>query len=189
MFCLTHLKALRTAELDKVVAFFPRGARILEIGAGTGDQAAQLVARGFAVEALEVSNSNYTDARIFPITNYDGSSIPFPDNYFDVVYSSNVLEHVADLSTLHAEVKRVLSPNGYAVHVLPTHVWRIWTILTSVVSGFEAAIKLGRKLAPPLVPGSNSWRQFFGAWVYAAKCVYTGLFRQERHGERGNVLS
>jgi hypothetical protein len=36
---LEHLDAIRVAEIDKIAAFFPAGARIREIGAGTGKQA------------------------------------------------------------------------------------------------------------------------------------------------------
>jgi ubiquinone/menaquinone biosynthesis C-methylase UbiE len=45
MFSLDHLDAIRLAEIDKIASFLPAGARILEIGAGTGSQALELQRR------------------------------------------------------------------------------------------------------------------------------------------------
>lgn len=44
-----------------------------------------------------------------------GGAIPFPDDYFDVVASVMVLEHVADPSFFLSEVARVLRPGGQFV--------------------------------------------------------------------------
>src|SRR5262249_25296470 len=93
-----HLYPLTGAELDKIGSLFPAGARILEIGAGTGKQALELQRRGFEVTAVEIADSNYAAHRVFPIKDYDGRTIPLADASVDVVFSSNVLEHVADLS-------------------------------------------------------------------------------------------
>jgi 2-polyprenyl-3-methyl-5-hydroxy-6-metoxy-1,4-benzoquinol methylase len=70
-----------------------RSAR-LEFGAGTGKQALELQRRGFRVTAIEMLTSNYAEHRVFPILDYDGATIPLADASVDVVYSSNVLEHI-----------------------------------------------------------------------------------------------
>src|SRR5439155_22650362 len=85
VFSIEHLHALRTAEIDKIVTFFRPGARVLEIGAGTGHQALDLFKRGIDITAIEIPDSNYAQARLFSITDYDGSHIPFEDRSFDVV--------------------------------------------------------------------------------------------------------
>src|SRR6266705_5263974 len=115
---LDHLDAIRGAELEKIATLFPAGARVLEIGAGTGKQALELQRRGFAVTAIEIPNSHYAAHRVFPIKDYDGRTIPLPDGSIDVVFSSNLLEHVAELSRIHAEIRRVLAPGGCCIHVL-----------------------------------------------------------------------
>ena len=127
MFDIGHLNDLRAVEIEEIAKHFPVGARVLEIGAGTGKQALELKNRGFDVEAIEIASSHYSDDRIFPIVDFDGRHIPFPDASFDVAFSSNVLEHIPDLTQTHAEIARILKPTGYAVHVLPTHVWRCLT--------------------------------------------------------------
>ena len=106
MFSIPHLNTLRRAEIDRIVAFFEPQARVLEIGAGTGEQALELKRRGFEVTAIEIANSNYALNRQFPIIDYDGQHIPLPDASVDIVFSSNVLEHVPDLSQMHAEIRR-----------------------------------------------------------------------------------
>ena len=120
---LDHLDAIRGAELDKIASLFPAGARILEIGAGTGKQALELQRRGFEVTAVEIADSNYAAHRVFPIKDYDGQTIPLADASVDVVFSSNVLEHVADLSRMHAEIRRVLAPGGDSARVVSRRRW------------------------------------------------------------------
>ena len=152
---LDHLDAIRAAELEKIATLFPAGARSLEIGAGTGKQALELQRRGFEVSAIELADSNYAAHRVFPIKDYDGRSIPLPDASVDVVFSSNVLEHVPDLSRMHAEIRRVLAPGGSCLHVLPTHTWRLWSTLASYLEAISfftedsmPGIGLGRSFLP-----------------------------------------
>src|SRR5438045_811154 len=127
MFSLEYLSVLRASEIDMIAELIPGGARILEIGAGSGQQALELQRRGFLVTAVDVGNSNYAADRVFPVIDYDGKTLPVASTSVDVVFSSNVLEHIADLSGLHSEIRRVLRPDGMCVHVMPTHVWRLWT--------------------------------------------------------------
>lgn len=39
-----------------------------------------------------------------------------PDEYFDVVFSSSVIEHIADLPAAFKEIKRLLKPGGITMH-------------------------------------------------------------------------
>jgi SAM-dependent methyltransferase len=188
VFNIEHLHMIRAAEIERLVSHLRPGARILEVGAGTGQQTKMLWERGFDVTAIEMVNSNYVDNRVVPITDYDGRNFPFGDASFDIVFSSNVLEHVPDLTQMHAETARVLRPGGYALHIMPTHVWRFWT----TVSAFpDAAFSIGKAL-PEALP-----RWPFG-WSEVKRLGRVGLriaryaaapFFQRRHGERGNTLS
>lgn len=188
MFSLENLQIIRAFEVDKIVQFFRPEARVLEIGAGTGQQALALSKRGFDVIAIETPNSNYREARVFPVIDYDGKRIPCEDETIDIAFSSNVLEHVCDLHHLNNEIRRILKPDGYCIHVMPTHAWRLWT----TVSAFPDAICYAATLRSQLLP---HWRQkpdpFHRAadgWWNLAKHL-SRPFRQARHGERGNVIS
>jgi SAM-dependent methyltransferase len=49
----------------------------------------------------------------------------FPDNYFDFVFSNQVMEHVVDLDQVLKEIYRILKPGGTNLHLFPSKdVWR-----------------------------------------------------------------
>jgi ubiquinone/menaquinone biosynthesis C-methylase UbiE len=125
-----HLENLRQAEIDLVKPYFPPGAHVLEIGGGTGYQASVLHAWGYRVSSIDVAGRPSPPTLYHPMQDYDGRHIPFQDASFDVIFSSNVLEHVHDLPGLLAEMRRVLKPGGLAVHIVPSTSWRFWTSLT-----------------------------------------------------------
>lgn len=185
---LDHLDAIRLAEIDKIVPFLPPGARILDLGAGTGKQALELQRRGFEVTAIEIAESNYATQRVFPITDYDGRTIPLTDASVDVVFSSNVLEHVSDLSHVHAEIRRVLAPGGICLHVLPTHTWRLWSTLASYLEAISFFFSSLPRLLPQTTPRAAELRRLREAWYRTARHT-VGLCLPRRHGERGNVIT
>jgi len=127
------LESIRLSELTQIEGILktvvPAGARVLEIGAGAGWQARELAHHGYQVSAIDIPTSNHGKARIWPILDFDGRHIPFPDGSFDIVYSSNVLEHVEDIAILNREMARVLHPGGRAIHYVPTSTWRAWSLL------------------------------------------------------------
>ena len=96
----------------------------------------------------KIPDSNYAQARVFPIIDYDGRHIPFDDASFDIVFSSNVMEHICDLHQTNREIQRVLRPDGYCVHVMPTHIWRFWTTLSAFPTAFQYAGALKSQLLP-----------------------------------------
>lgn len=55
-------------------------------------------------------------------TYYDGKRIPFSDNYFDNIFSSEVFEHVDNLDEIIKELNRVLKNEGKILITVP-FVW------------------------------------------------------------------
>lgn len=50
-----------------------------------------------------------------------GESIPFPDNFFDIIVTTNTIDHVKDYNIFLSEIKRLLNPEGslyFSVHTL-----------------------------------------------------------------------
>jgi SAM-dependent methyltransferase len=188
MFSIEHLNVLRAAEIEKIVEYFPPAGRVLELGAGTGRQAMELANRGYSIEAIDVPSSNYADARLFPVTDFDGRHIPFPDASFDIVFSSNVLEHVSDLVQLHREVRRVLKPDGCAIHVVPTHSWRFWTTISTFPTSIQYAYSLKGQAWPRRPFCFSELNRLMSIWVQVARYL-AGAFVHRRHGERGNAIS
>jgi SAM-dependent methyltransferase len=62
--------------------------------------------------------------------NFDSEKIPFSDNYFDVVFSNNVFEHIKNLGFFMGEMVRVLKKGGKIVLVTDNasyylyHLWK-----------------------------------------------------------------
>lgn len=50
-------------------------------------------------------------------------SLPFRDEFFDLVISSAVLEHVGDIRETIREMYRVLKPNGNIYHEIPNYLF------------------------------------------------------------------
>jgi SAM-dependent methyltransferase len=50
---------------------------------------------------------------------YDGKIIPFEENHFDAVFSSEVFEHVFNLEEILPEIRRVLKPGGKLLFTCP----------------------------------------------------------------------
>lgn len=180
---LIHLKTLRGYEVEQVMNLLPSSGRILEIGAGAGWQAKQLSELGYEVTALDLIANRLGSSTVYPVQNYDGTHIPFPDNYFNVVFSSNVLEHVAELNTLEKEICRVIKQEGVMIHVLPTVAWRFWTSLTHPIYLLQLAYKhlqSTHESAPTQKRETTKVSSVWNLWQY--------LFPR-RHGVRGNVIT
>lgn len=181
MFNDVDLHFIREQEIDILAGYLRGGHRVLELGAGTGYQARALAERGFEVEAIDLPGSSM--ARVFPVTEYDGETIPFPDASFDIVFSSNVLEHIRDLGPMLAETRRVLKPGGYAVHAMPSRSWRFWTNVAGPLDAipFVVASLTGNTVEPERAhPESRAFRFAKG---------FVARFVPVRHGEKGNAMT
>lgn len=188
---LAHLEALRLAELDDLAVelgvMAPPGGRLLEIGAGSGWQARRLAALGYAVTAVDVSDSSYAAGRVWPVLPYDGSRLPFADASFDAIFSSNVLEHVDGLAEFQREMQRVLRPGGAAIHIVPSATWRLWETATHypfVARSLLALLGRGRRTAPGR-PGGDAIRGQLARLSTAA--LLRKALLPARHGATGSA--
>jgi SAM-dependent methyltransferase len=102
------------------------GDRALDLGSGAGEFTAALADAGAAVVGVDVAEAALSRARAahpeldFRRASIDGP-LPFPDGAFDLVWSSEVIEHVADTARWLSEVRRVLSPGGRLLLTTPSH--------------------------------------------------------------------
>ena len=100
--------------------------RILDLGSGAGDLTAELHRAGARALGVEVAEAAVRRARArhpgleFRLAPIDGP-LPLADGEVDVVWSSEVIEHVADTARWLSEVRRVLRPGGRLVLTTPNH--------------------------------------------------------------------
>jgi glycosyltransferase involved in cell wall biosynthesis/SAM-dependent methyltransferase len=187
VFSTEFLHIVRESEIKEIAKHVTPGASVLEIGGGTGVQAKRLADRGYKVTAIDVAASNYKKDRVFPVLDYDGKVFPFEDGTFDVVLSSNVLEHIVDLAQVHRESRRVLKPDGYCVHVMPTAVWRFWTGVANYVELFQRWGRLLPDLLPRRLSLGELKRPVHGLWRMGQ--VLRAYVVPQRHGEVGNAMT
>ena len=99
------------------------GLKLLEIGCGRGTLLHRLMARGLDVVGVETNPTRIDESRrlydALPIHLTAGTSLPFPDEQFDIVLSFDVLEHIPDTDAHVAEVRRVLKPGGWLLLQTP----------------------------------------------------------------------
>tara|TARA_B100000315_G_C14539763_1_gene570291 strand:+ start:626 stop:1384 length:759 start_codon:yes stop_codon:yes gene_type:complete len=187
MVVIEHIKKIRLFEINKVLFQIPIGSKILEIGAGAGFQAKALSDNGFEVVGIDLKTSSYRNEQVYPVINYDGKFIPFPEDSFDVVFSSNVLEHIHNVEEFQKEIKRVLNKGGICIHILPTTTWRIWTILTHHLFVLKAIIVA---IFPSyFVENSNMNSSINNARKYNKIFLIRNALWPPRHGEKGNCLT
>jgi ubiquinone/menaquinone biosynthesis C-methylase UbiE len=175
----TELKLL----LQKHGAIFS-GAAVLEVGAGTGRQLAELSRTAGIAVGVDVPASTYHPNQSGNLTYYDGVNLPFADNSFDVIYSSNTMEHVLNERDLHQEFRRVLRPMGVAVHIVPSSTWRLWTMATYYVMLPWLIIAFTRRRSAQ----RNGTNDAHAASIRRKSTaqLMLDLICPMRHGERGN---
>ncbi len=88
--------------------------KILDYGCGVKPYKYIFEDRIDSLIGVDVGNNPHADILINP-----GEKLSFNDNEFDIVLSSQVLEHVEDVERYMQETKRVLKPNG--ILLLSTH--------------------------------------------------------------------
>jgi 2-polyprenyl-3-methyl-5-hydroxy-6-metoxy-1,4-benzoquinol methylase len=108
--------------LDRVTP----GARILDLGCGDGTFAAELLAAGCEVTMADVAEGALRRARVRApraeaVKLAEGEPLPLAEDAFDVVWAGEVLEHVADVVGLLADVRRVLRWGGRLLVTTPYH--------------------------------------------------------------------
>jgi SAM-dependent methyltransferase len=100
--------------------------RVLDLGCGQGDFTALIRQTGAEVLGVEVAQAAVDRARRrhpgleFDLVEIDGP-LPLGDGSFDVVWASEVIEHVADTARWLSEVRRVLAPGGRLLVTTPSH--------------------------------------------------------------------
>jgi demethylmenaquinone methyltransferase/2-methoxy-6-polyprenyl-1,4-benzoquinol methylase len=190
---MTGWQDLRWRKIVVQQAVLPEQARVLDLGAGTGDLSREVlrqhptataVAADFTLEMMRVGKSR-PETQNLSWTAGDALRLPFPDNTFHAVVSGFLLRNVADLPTCLKEQRRVLKPGGWMVALDTTRpVSNIFTPLIKfymrTVIPFLGRLLTGQKEAYRYLPESSE--AFLRAEELAAHLAAAGfkkvLFRR-----------
>lgn len=163
------------------------GDRVLDAGAGFGRHAFEAARRGARVVALdyaeqEVESTRATFAAMFEageitaenltgVMRGDATSLPFPDDSFDAIVTSEVLEHIQDDVRALGEFARVLKPGGVLAATVPS--WFPEKINWMLSDEYHA----------PFVPGGHV--RIYSATELKAKVRAAGLTVRGQHRAHG----
>ncbi|CAN5562755.1 class I SAM-dependent methyltransferase [soil metagenome] len=128
------------------------GDLVLDMGAGAGRHAFEVYRRGAHIIALDYSLADLKDvsglfaamaeagevdaSTAAATVNGDGTRLPFPDDTFDHIICSEVMEHIPDDSAAAAELARVRKPGGSLAVTVPT--WLPEKICWAINSEYHA---------------------------------------------------
>lgn len=108
-------------EVRKICKFTPE-TKVLDVGCGISTVLHYVEGEKYGIDPLA---DEYLGMYEYPagisIQKGVGEDIPFPDDFFDVVFCSNVLDHTGDPCRVISEVARVLKDGGY--FILTVHIF------------------------------------------------------------------
>ncbi|MDC6452822.1 class I SAM-dependent methyltransferase [Alphaproteobacteria bacterium] len=138
------------------------GGRVLEVGIGLGTDLKQFARKGAKCHGVDITDQhlfltkkNFERERLrVTLHKCDAINLPYPENYFDCVYSFGVIHHIPDVDRVLDEIYRVLKPGGvfqvavynkFSIHTLTLFIRSIFSgrLAEIGVDGVLATIESG----------------------------------------------
>ena len=186
------LRAMRARVHQTVQALVPAGAHLLDLGCGTGSDAAVLATKGYRVTAIDWSPAMVEEARrrvhdagvttrvdVQHVGIHDIDRLAPAGTTFDAAYSNfGPLNCVADLSAAARGISGRLKPGGVLVASVIGRVcpWELaWYAARGDLS--RAAIRFRRGLVPVPLDGRTVWARYFYPREFEAAFTAAGMTR------------
>ncbi|NJO33950.1 MAG: class I SAM-dependent methyltransferase [Rhodospirillales bacterium] len=112
------------------------GKKVLEVGVGQGTDLMQFARAGAECYGADITQNHLSltqknfDLRgnRVELHEADATNLPFPDSFFDCVYSFGVMHHIPEIEAVLTEAKRVLKPGGKLMIAL-YHKWSAYHLV------------------------------------------------------------
>jgi len=113
--------------IKRCLEIAPNG-KILDYGCGSGELVALGRANRINIVGVDIFYGGNNSLEIVKASGKLGKTIfqiprdfkiPFPQNYFDLIISKQVIEHVQDIQLAFSEINRVLKTNGRFLAIFP----------------------------------------------------------------------
>lgn len=101
-----------------------KGGMALDLGSGDGYWTDQLKIKGWQVVSVDEEKR-----RQDTIIADAEKPLAFSDNYFDLVWSSEVIEHIANVHIVLGEISRVVKPGGLIIITTPNSYFWLYKLL------------------------------------------------------------
>lgn len=143
--------------------------RILDFGCGNGSRVRRLRALGYDIYGVDIKFKSGPDVEELQqkgeitLIRHEPYRIPFPDSYFDFVFSEQVFEHVQNQAETAAELARVMKPGALGLHRFPS---RLRPLESHVKVPFSSVFR-------------PKWWMLFWTWAGFCKPLQKGLPVQE----------
>jgi len=156
-------------RMELLISFYKhlKPKKTLDIGCGSGYMGhlikkfdPDVVIHGLDVSEHAISQIKDYDKAYF--LNIDENNIPEPDNDFDLVVCSDVIEHIYDVDHCLNEIKRILKPGAKAIITTPNYSFWKYRVIT-LLGGMPSILKDPRHI------------HVFNLDVIRRKCYSMGL--------------
>lgn len=104
---------------DLATALAGFSGRLLDVGCGNGPFRHLLDPRKVVYRGVDVAEAAAFGYANPDVVYYDGHVLPFPDDSFEAVLCTEVLEHIPDPAETLSEIHRVLKPGGRLLLTIP----------------------------------------------------------------------
>lgn len=123
-------RLLRDFEIRHALAGFNPGhfSTALELGCGSGKYSKCLARYCNRLVALEYDAKKITEKSDRKITFVVGDAqnlSRFSEGQFDLVFSSNLIEHLREIDRCMSECRRVVADDGLIIHTVPNRIWKV----------------------------------------------------------------
>jgi len=117
---------------DLLVPLLPTGAKVLDVGCGTGGMGGELARRGqFNIDGFDISTASLALAAergcYRALTQCDLQKLPLPaaDNSYEAAVSVGVLTYIEDGAALMRDLCRIVRPDGMIAFTMRSDLWAV----------------------------------------------------------------